>query len=268
MSHSALVFQSTAFDVVDRSGQPWLRVQQIAVALGYKRADILQQVHAAHSEEFTDSMTAVVKLPTAGGEQDVRIFSLRGAHLLGMFARTAKAAEFRRWVLDILDRETQPASAPYAVNPTDTLTLEQANQLRDMLRTAADKMLSKEAGAFMVSGWSKLKTHFGVGYRQIPVHLFNDALAIISRHVADHAPALPAPTQLSQEAQQLLISKLRLHRHFISYSKDGSFTFHPIPDNASMMTDEEFIASIADPFQFRRELLPALITAAAKRLAA
>lgn len=33
----------------------------------------------------------------------VRIFSPRGAHLIGMFSRTAKAAAFRRWVLDVLD---------------------------------------------------------------------------------------------------------------------------------------------------------------------
>jgi hypothetical protein len=38
----------------------------------------------------------------------VRIFSLRGAHLLGMFARTARAAEFRRWVLDILEGVVAP----------------------------------------------------------------------------------------------------------------------------------------------------------------
>ncbi|WP_429499395.1 hypothetical protein ACQUFY_20885 [Robbsia andropogonis] len=34
---------------------------------------------------------------------EVRLFSLRGAHLLGMFARTANGAKFRRWVLDQLD---------------------------------------------------------------------------------------------------------------------------------------------------------------------
>jgi hypothetical protein len=65
-------------------------------------------------------MTALVKLPTGGGEQETRIFSLRGAHLLGMFARTPIAADFRRWVLDILDKETaqeQPAiPAPSVLN--------------------------------------------------------------------------------------------------------------------------------------------------------
>ncbi|MEX3556719.1 MAG: BRO family protein [Burkholderia gladioli] len=108
----SLAFRNTTFDVVDRNGQPWLRVQQIAVALGYKRPDVLQQVYASHSSEFTDSMTALADLPTAGGVQQVRIFSLRGAHLLGMFARTPIAAEFRKWVLDILDREIGQRAIP------------------------------------------------------------------------------------------------------------------------------------------------------------
>lgn len=111
-----LVFQSTTFEVVDRNGQPWLRVNQIGLALQYKRPDLsIGKLYRANAAEFTDSMTALVKLPTAGGEQETRIFSLRGAHLLGMFARTKAAADFRRWVLDILDRETATAApAPAA----------------------------------------------------------------------------------------------------------------------------------------------------------
>ena len=50
-------------------------------------------------------MTAMVKMQTRGGEQEVRVFSLRGAHLLGMFARTERAKRFRRQVLDVLDHE-------------------------------------------------------------------------------------------------------------------------------------------------------------------
>lgn len=104
---TALTFNSTTFNVVDHNGQPWLRLFQIGSALGYKTPSMLVRVYQQHAAEFTDSMTAVVRLPTAGGMQDVRIFSLRGAHLLGMFARTKVAAEFRRWVLDVLDTQTQ-----------------------------------------------------------------------------------------------------------------------------------------------------------------
>lgn len=46
----------------------------------------------------------------------MRVFSLRGAHLIGMFARTPKAKEFRRWVLDVLDREVANGSVSPAFN--------------------------------------------------------------------------------------------------------------------------------------------------------
>lgn len=122
LSAPALVFHDQQLDVVDRNNQPWLRLPQIGAALGYAQAHKVQKVYERHAAEFTDSMTAIVRLPTAGGEQDVRIFSLRGAHLLAMFARTERAAEFRRWVLDILDQETarqrNPASTAHPMAMT------------------------------------------------------------------------------------------------------------------------------------------------------
>lgn len=99
-----LRFQDTEFNVIDLHGQTWLRGHQIGDALGYQnpRQD-MQKLFDRNAVEFSDEMTQVVELPTAGGRQQVRIFSLRGAHLLGMLARTAVAAAFRRWVLDVLD---------------------------------------------------------------------------------------------------------------------------------------------------------------------
>lgn len=47
--------------------------------------------------------------------KSVRILSLRGAHLIAMFARMPVAKEFRRWSLDILDREVaEPVIQPAA----------------------------------------------------------------------------------------------------------------------------------------------------------
>lgn len=106
-SAPALIFNDTKFRITTRTGQPWLRGAQIAEALGYSQANRVADIYNRHAAEFTDTMTAVVKLKTKGGDQEVRIFSLRGAHLLGMFARTEKAAEFRRWILDILDNEIE-----------------------------------------------------------------------------------------------------------------------------------------------------------------
>lgn len=106
MSSLALNFNNVQFDVVDRNNQPWLRVHQIGAALGYSRPDAVNKVYQSNTDEFADNMTALVEVDTAGGKQKVRIFSLRGCHLLAMFARTAIAKQFRKWVLDVLDKET------------------------------------------------------------------------------------------------------------------------------------------------------------------
>ncbi|MFS1538210.1 MAG: hypothetical protein ACL7BU_05375 [Candidatus Phlomobacter fragariae] len=55
-------------------------------------------------------MTTTVNLgvvrKTGTVRMQVRIFSLHGAHLVAMFARTSVAKELRKWVLDILDNQT------------------------------------------------------------------------------------------------------------------------------------------------------------------
>lgn len=110
LAFPALVFRDITFDVVDRFGQPWLRYPQIAEALGYAQSRRIIDLYNRNAAEFGDSMTALVDVETPGGRQQVRIFSLRGAHLLGMFARTPRAAEFRHWVLNVLEGIAGPAS--------------------------------------------------------------------------------------------------------------------------------------------------------------
>ena len=105
--NAILTFENTEFDVVDIHNVPWLRLPQIGVALGYENPYKLQQLHARNADEFTDEMTQVLDLPTAGGVQSVRVFSPRGCYLLGMLARTEKAKAFRQWVLDVLEGRTQ-----------------------------------------------------------------------------------------------------------------------------------------------------------------
>lgn len=108
---AALSFHSTTFGIVDHQGQPWLKANEIAQALGYADESAINRIYARRSDEFTEKMTLTVNLTVKGfgngnSEKEVRIFSLRGAHLLAMFARTAVAKEFRAWVLDLLDQQT------------------------------------------------------------------------------------------------------------------------------------------------------------------
>lgn len=104
-----LTFQNITFEPIYQDGQLWFTSTELAKALGYSRTDNVNRVYARNSDEFTDSMTTTVKMTLVRktGEVDVmvRVFSLRGAHLIAMFASTQVAKEFRKWVLDILDRE-------------------------------------------------------------------------------------------------------------------------------------------------------------------
>ncbi|ELN9421874.1 P22AR C-terminal domain-containing protein [Enterobacter ludwigii] len=120
VQNNELTFHNTNFSYMEMAGQIWLTASEVGQALSYADDKAVQRIYTRHADEFTDKMTGVVKLTTPRGMQDSRIFSLRGAHLITMFARTPKAQEFRRWVLDILDildREVQ--YSPIAKQLTD-----------------------------------------------------------------------------------------------------------------------------------------------------
>ena len=108
---AALQFHNTTFDIVDRDGTPWLKSGQIAQALGYSDETSITKVYSRHADEFTTDMTATVNLTVAGMPYEQRIFSPRGCYALGMFARTKVAAEFRKWVLDVLEGKAVPPVA-------------------------------------------------------------------------------------------------------------------------------------------------------------
>lgn len=119
----ALSFNGTTFDVVERGGKQWLQAADIARALGYAREDAVSRIYERNADEFSSDMSETVKLTVSGNlKKEARIFSLRGAHLLAMFARTKVAKAFRKWVLDVLDREVERLTQEQATAPSMSLT--------------------------------------------------------------------------------------------------------------------------------------------------
>jgi len=118
VAKSDLNFQGKAIVPVSGMSGIWLTSAEIANALQYKSAKSVTNLFNQNADEFTSGMTQVIESVTSGNyRKKVRVFSLRGAHLIAMFARTDVAKEFRRWVLDILDREV--AHSPIAKQFTD-----------------------------------------------------------------------------------------------------------------------------------------------------
>ena len=101
----SLCFNEFTFSPVIRDSQPWFKSSELARALGYKDENSVRRIYERNADEFTENMTQVVEnLDTVNLTVRARIFSLRGCHLLAMFARTPVAKAFRRWVLDVIEQ--------------------------------------------------------------------------------------------------------------------------------------------------------------------
>ena len=179
---SELIFQGTKFDVVDRNGQPWIKSRELARALGYKDESSIGRIFERNKDEFTDAMTATVKMTVGITPVDVRIFSLRGCHLLAMFSKTKVAKEFREWVLNVLDREAraareqsaQQSSAESTEEPT--ITPEQQRRLRDIVDARVAELPAEHRRLGYKHAWGSMNRHFGIArYAQLPQSKFENA---------------------------------------------------------------------------------------------
>lgn len=100
-----LTFNAIQFHPIQSNDdQIWITSSELARALGYAREDSVSRIYDRKSDEFTSDMTKVVANPQTVN-LTVRVFSLRGCHLITFFARTPVAKEFRKWVLDVLEKE-------------------------------------------------------------------------------------------------------------------------------------------------------------------
>jgi prophage antirepressor-like protein len=186
MNALALTFRDTTFHPIIRDNQPWLTAAEIAKALGYSQVDAVSKIYRRNKDEFTPSMTAIVETPnlTVSGkskaygnlQEKVRIFSLRGAHLIGMFARTKLAAEFRRWVLDILDQYT----AQLPQNVEETLLPSEQQTLSEIVHKRAEAY-GQLQGKVLAQIWSRVHLKFRVArYSQLPRAKLSEAILYVT----------------------------------------------------------------------------------------
>lgn len=161
----------------------WLTSADVAKALGYASSKSVSTIYSRNSDEFTSSMSMVIKMMTNGinnnlREKSVRVFSLRGCHLIAMFATTDKAKEFRRWVLDILDREVEHSPIAKQFSDDELCSLAWLWRASDIMLTACESITPllkvaehRQAGRFHTIGQELPRT-------------INKARALISRETA------------------------------------------------------------------------------------
>ncbi|WP_273384493.1 BRO family protein [Actinobacillus porcinus] len=171
---TTLTFQNTTLSVINKNNHTFLTSTDLGLALSYTDpVRAVKQIYDRNADEFTAEMTALIELQTAGGKQQVRVFSLRGAHLIAMFARTKVAKDFRKWVLDILDREiseNEQQIAPLTITPEQQRAIQEAVQ-----------QAHYRTGLHWQEIYSRLKSTFNVAkYDQLPQTMFEHVINFLN----------------------------------------------------------------------------------------
>jgi len=92
-------------------GKIWFTGEQLAELLDYADSKKISNIYNRHKDEFTESMTCILKVRKNGinnslRDMSVRLFSPRGAHLIGMVSRTKVAKDLRIWLLNLAEKES------------------------------------------------------------------------------------------------------------------------------------------------------------------
>ena len=298
---NTLTFNDVNFNPVERNGQIWLTSTDLAKALGYKSSDSITRIFNRNKDEFSQSMTHTIETvnltassKTKGLRAKIRIFSLRGCHLLAMFARTDIAKQFRKWVLDVLDKEV---GAPAQV-ANQQLTSEQTLPLRN----AVSKLVTR-SGIMYPEGYKIVHQKFGVNHikeltleqlseaieyvhdrilnlsvETSPISSFthNQYIVNVKNEIMDYVYllqkiivaggyALPKYPEFDKEeiCQAFLVSMIRHNRMMLSFDHDGKPVVGFIPQEHAVVSSE----NIASVVQFAdKKQLPSIIDEAVKRL--
>ena len=192
---TALTFNGITLSPITYQNSPWIRSVELARALGYSSEKSVSNIYNRNQDEFSNDMSVVINLSTTDTPAPSRIFSLRGCHLVAMFARTPVAKAFRRWVLDVLDKldaeQHAALSSPAAddftgtVSPLSKRTDPERKQLTAIINTWVGM-----APIHYASARAQVNAHFGVtGVDKLTVEQVKEAI----RWVQAKIDALPAP---------------------------------------------------------------------------
>ncbi|MCW1825721.1 BRO family protein [Enterobacter asburiae] len=145
---SELTFQNHTITTYDNGDfRVWFTTKTLSELLGYADEKQVNKIFQRHKDEFTGSMTTKVTVSDKSNtygylSNDLRLFSPRGAHLIGMVSRTKVAKELRRWLLDLVEKESGIQIAPLDTNELIQMSGQQIHDAIDRF----DKLSIKHRG--------------------------------------------------------------------------------------------------------------------------
>ncbi|PCN59696.1 BRO family protein [Acinetobacter sp. YT-02] len=208
----SLTFNEVKFNPIQQDGQVWLTASELAGALGYVKSDAVTQVYERNKDEFTASMTTTLKMSvvrkTGKVEMENRIFSLRSAHLIAMFSKTVIAKQFRKWVLDILDKEVD---APVAKTHKSE---------REPLTNAVNMLVAKSKHLNYSEAYKLVHQRFNVDHiEEIPYDAIPAAVEYVHHLIALFSQAEKSHTAVSDRSRSMALHALWLNHWWTEFGE-------------------------------------------------
>ena len=298
---NTLTFNNTTLNPINhKDGQIWLTSAELAMALGYKQSRAVTKIYNNNSDEFTESMTQIIEVPNLGTSSKIkgltakiRIFSLRGCHLLAMFARTKVAKEFRKWVLDILDKEVGEPVVTTTTKSERTPLKNAVNMLigkTNLTYSEAYRMVHQYIGVNHIDEIAKEDLPKAVEYvhslilKVEPKAIDNDGFSHLEYIKTAKSEIIDYVWKLRSEIDRLggvipdypafdtdeickafFVSMLRSHKMMltIDYNDNPNVTF--VPNDHWIITDENIATIVGDPSGISKSRLPDIMNAVMKR---
>ena len=231
-----LVFNEITLSPVTYQNSLWIRATELARALGYSDTRKIAHLYERNADEFTPDMTQLIEIsdvPEMGTLENLkrkaRIFSLRGCHLVAMFARTPVVKAFRRWVLDVLDKlDAEQHAAPSSPTPDDftgTLSITPSSVADRRPLRALVGSWAKLSNAPFDACWNQLKAAFNLtNIKELPQEWIPDALGWVQAKIDALPKALPPQPE-----------RLPLYRNGCFYPPHRDRSHVPGPQEAALL---------------------------------
>ncbi|MFZ6727338.1 phage antirepressor N-terminal domain-containing protein [Undibacterium sp. MH2W] len=248
-------FHGDSLVLINFNDQPYVAMRNLVESIGLAWQAQIVKIKSNPRWGVMEIMT-----PSKGGNQATLCMPLRKLHGWLMTLSPNKVKPELREKVIAYQNECDDAlwdywnngiavRTPYVANPDDVLTAAQAEELRLALKKACEKLPIDKQAAFMIKGWSKLKSHFGVTYRKIPQREFTEAVSLLTRYATEWELVDDSPkTEIAAQPTQPEVNfneNLSGKRWILSFANGIPQTV-PCPDRAVIGTPMEIVALIRD----------------------
>lgn len=228
-------FHDQRITTIVHEGTHYVALRQIVENIGL---DWAAQYTRIKRHPVMNKGVVMMATPSGGGDQKTFCLPLDmlNGWLFGVDVNRVRPElrerlmQYQRECFQVLNAHfnRQPLPNLYRTNPGDKLNSYQQQQLRGLLEEFVKLLPKEKQGGFVMQGWSKLKAHFGVPYREIPCERFDEAVSLLTRHVVEYT-----------QPKQIEAPSFKNRRWLTEFDHAGREIVMPIPMNACILTMEE-----------------------------